>query len=117
MPALTKITTPLNLGKPMAFRKARNDKYRRDQEWQVWIDANRAELVAIGLPAEVYLDADRWLDFLENGHLHWHESSGFEFGHLSPKKLNALHRFLEREYGTDEKSPHLLSYVRVRCRP
>ena len=98
----------------MAFRQAKYDAHRRSQEWQGWIGRTRAELSAIGLPAELYLDEPRWLDFLENGHLHWHESSGFEYGHLQPAQLAALHRLLEREYGADEQSPPLLRWVRLR---
>jgi hypothetical protein len=99
----------------VAFRRAKTDAHRRSQEWHVWIDRARAELSAIGLPAEVYLDEARWLDFLANGHLHWHESNGFEFGDLTPPQLAALHRFLEREYGAAERCPPLLGWVRVRC--
>lgn len=87
----------------------------RSREWHAWIDRTRAELIGIGLPAEVYLEEARWLDFLENGHLHWHESAGFEFGQLLPGQLTALHRFLEREYGEAERCPPLLYWVRERC--
>lgn len=99
----------------MAFRRAKTDRHRRSQEWYAWIDRSRAELSAIGLPAEVYFDEARWHDFLENGHLHWHESSGFEFRDLSPGQLAALHRFLEREYGAAERPVPLLAWLRVRC--
>ncbi len=99
----------------MAFRRTKTDAHRWSQAWHEWIDAHRAELAAIGLPAEVYLDASRWSDFLENGHLHWHESSGFEFGHLPACQLAALHRFLEQEFGKAEHCPPLLGWVRVRC--
>jgi hypothetical protein len=99
----------------VAFRRANIDPHPRPQAWHEWIDRHRAELVAIGLPPEVYLDESHWADFLQNGHLHWHESSGFEFGDLSPGQLRALHRFLEREFGTAERPPPLLRWVRVRC--
>lgn len=69
----------------------------------------------MGLAPEVYLDEERWQDFLENGHLHWHESSGFEFGGLSDDQLSALLRLLEREYQLAERPPPLLEWVRVRC--
>jgi hypothetical protein len=97
----------------VSFRRAKTDAHRRSREWHIWIDRTRPELAAIGLPPVVYLDEQRWLDFLENGHLHWHESSGFEFGHLPPTQLAALHRFLEREYGA-KGCPPLLRWVRVR---
>lgn len=99
----------------MAFRRAKSGSNRRSQAWCAWIDRHRAELKAIGLPAEVYLDESRWYDFLENGHLHWHESSGFDFSDLSPGQLGGLHRFLEREYGSAERCVPLLAVVRVRA--
>src|SRR5262249_39694756 len=78
----------------MAFRRSKSDHHSTSQEWHSWIDRHRAEFAAIGLPAELYVDATRWNDFLENGHLHWRESSGFEFGDLSAAQLAALRRFL-----------------------
>jgi hypothetical protein len=54
----------------MAFRRPKTNNARRAQEWEYWIERHRVELTALGLPAEVYLDEARWLDFLENGHLH-----------------------------------------------
>jgi hypothetical protein len=85
------------------------------QKWHAWIDHHRAELVATGLPAEVYLEEDHWSDFLENGHLHWHSTSGFAFGDLSLSQLTALHRLLEREFGATEQCPPLLRWVCVRA--
>src|SRR5262245_49996188 len=99
----------------VGFRRAKTDTHGRSREWHAWIERTRPELGAIGLPAEVYLDEARWTDFLENGNLHWHESSGFEFGHLRAGQLAVLHRFLEQEYGTAERCPSLVAWVRVRC--
>jgi hypothetical protein len=99
----------------MSFRKPKPEARRRSNDWYAWIDLHRNELMAIGLPPEVYLDESHWSDFLQNGHMHWHQSSGFDFDQLSPGQLAALHRFLEREYGTRENWP-LLDWVRVRCR-
>ena len=98
----------------MSFRRTKANTLRRSHEWHAWINRTRAELSAIGLPAEMYLDEARWLDFLENGHLHCHESSGFEFGDLPPPQLAALHRFLDREYGAAEHCPPLLRWTRAR---
>lgn len=98
----------------MAFRRSNSKNNRHSQSWCDWIDRHRSELAAIGLPAEVYLDEAHWHDFLENGHLHWHESTGFEFGDLSPGQMDALHRFLLREYGASERCPALLKWVRHR---
>jgi hypothetical protein len=99
----------------MAFRRPKTDAHHRVKQWHAWIDHHRAALAAIGLPAEVYLNETRWQDFVENGHLHWHQSSGFEFGDLSPAQLAALHRFLEQEYGAADWCPPLLAWIRVRC--
>jgi hypothetical protein len=63
----------------------------------------------------VYSDEDHWLDFLENGHLHWHEDPWeFEFGQLSSAQLVAFHRFLESEYGHLDHPPPVLNWVPVR---
>lgn len=83
-------------------------------QWETWIDANRQKLFSIGLPPEVYLDESAWLDFLENGHLHWHPSSGFGFLQLSEKQLKALLRFLDIEYSGKVSTPNLLNWLRVR---
>jgi hypothetical protein len=98
----------------MAYRKPKSNDERRAREWHSWIERCRAELAAIGLPAEVYLDETHWWDFLQNGHLDWHESSGFAFDQLSLEQLRALHRFLEREHGQTEHPPLLLGWLRVR---
>jgi hypothetical protein len=99
----------------MVFKRTKTNAAHRAREWRAWIDQHRAGLAAIGLPPEVYLDESRWNDFLENGHLHWHESSGFEFGDLSPAQLAALKRFLDQQYGATERRPPLLEWLRVRC--
>ena len=99
----------------VAFRRAKADAHRRSRAWHEWIGLHRAELTAMGLPPEVYLDESHWSEFLENGYLEWHQSSGFEFGDLSAGRLAALHRFLEREFGEAEYPPPLLRWVRVRC--
>ena len=99
----------------MAFRQAKAYAQQHAQEWHGWRDRHQQGLAAIGLPPSVYADEARWLDFLENGHLHWHDDPWrFEFGHLSPGQLAALHRFLEAEYGQAERPPPLLGWVRVR---
>ncbi len=98
----------------MSFRKPKSNAESHTKEWHAWIEQHRSELISIGLPAEVFLDESHWSDFLLNGHIHWHESSGFEFDQLSIGQLTSLHRFLDREYGTGHKWP-LANWVRVRC--
>lgn len=92
----------------MAYRRPKTDDHARSLEWHGWIDRHRAELAAIGLPAEVYLNEARWHDFLANGHLDRHESSGFEFGDTRAGQLAGLGRFLEQKYGGSERPPPLL---------
>ncbi|MBI2920539.1 MAG: hypothetical protein HYY18_05595 [Planctomycetes bacterium] len=99
----------------MAFRKPKSSEHRTASKWEDWISRTRQELASIGLPPEVYLDQAHWRDFLENGGLDWHTSSGFSFELLLAGQLAALHRFLEREYGEAERIPPLLGWVRVRC--
>jgi hypothetical protein len=101
----------------MGFRRKPSDQHIRLKSWRIWIDSYCSKLSSIGLPPEVYLDESHWEDFLENGHLHWHESSGFEFAQLSPEQMIALHIFLELEYGDATPVPPLLNWVRVRCGP
>ena len=74
----------------MAFRQAKANAQQHAQEWHGWRDRHHQRLVAIGLPPSVYADEARWLDFLENGHLHRHDDPWrFEFGHFSSGQLAA----------------------------
>ena len=98
----------------MSFRHSKAGTQRHHNDWRDWIDLRRIELIAIGLPPETYLDKSHWSDFLQNGHMHCHESSCFEFTDLSPGQLAALRRFLEREYGSAEQGPPILDWLRVR---
>ena len=89
---------------------------RRDQH-RDWATAHGDELSEVGLPFRVFESADRWSDFLQNGHLHWHEDAGhFSFEQLSAEQRAGLHRFLEREHGRGE-APPLLRWLRVRAAP
>jgi hypothetical protein len=100
----------------MTFRHRKSNTRRQSRAWSAWVESNRAALLSFGLPAAVYLDEERWLDFLENGHLHWHEdSTHFAFDDLSIGQLDALRRFLEQQYGHSEQCPPLLRWLRVRC--
>lgn len=90
---------------------------RRDQEHRGWVRAYGDSLHDIGLPLRVFETAERWSDFLENGHLHWHEDGGrFSFEQLPADQRAALHRFLEREHARSE-APPLLRWLRVRAAP
>jgi hypothetical protein len=90
---------------------------QRSDPHRAWVSAHESELCDIGLPFRVYESADRWSDFLENGHLHWHDDAGhFSFEELSLEQRSALHRFLEREHHQGE-APPLLRWLRVRAAP
>ena len=83
----------------------------RDKAWKKWISENRDPLERIGLPLALYEDAARWEDFLENGHLHWHDGPPFDFGELRGGQMEQLCAFLERRY--PDKPPPLLGWLRV----
>jgi hypothetical protein len=100
----------------MSFRKAKCNKRLERSAWSDWVNQHQHALAATGLPPEVYLDAEHWQDFLENGHLHWHpeDSTGFDFNQLSGDQASSLLRFLEDQYGAENRNPPLLSWLRVR---
>jgi hypothetical protein len=100
----------------MSFRNSKRNSARERHAWDSWIGLHRRTFVSLGLPAEVYLSADHWNDFLENGYLEWHpeESTGFSFDQLPPALAGALRRFLEEQYGEEKRCPPLLQWLRVR---
>jgi hypothetical protein len=100
----------------MGFRRAKSRAHEDRETWGEWIDLHRRALGAIGLPPEVYLSADHWSDFLENGYLEWHpqDRTGFTFDDLPSASAGALWRLLEVEYGGEERCPPLLGWLRVR---
>jgi hypothetical protein len=100
----------------MGFRRAKSRAHHDRGPWAEWIGLHRPALQALGLPPEVYLSADHWADFLENGYLEWHpqDCTGFTVDRLSPASAGALRRFLEGQFGGDEQCPPLLGWLRVR---
>lgn len=77
-------------------------------DWHDWIVTHQATLRAIGLPSDVYLTEEHWLDFLENGHLHWHpdEDAGFDLTDLNRDQQRHLLRFLESQLENDSPISH-----------
>lgn len=95
---------------------ANDDARARRKRHDDWVRAHADELSAIALPFHVFETWERWSDFLENGHLHWHEDpSAFSFDALSEEQRGRLHRFLEREHGEADPVPTLLGWLRVRA--
>lgn len=99
------------------FRRQESASNRVSQQaWHSWIETHRTELISIGLPPEVYLNEKHWQDFLENGHLHWHPSSGFDFSKLNSGQAAALLRFLDEAYGANSSLLNLRGWLAVRLR-
>ncbi len=83
-----------------------------------WVHAHGDELSAMGLPSRIFESADDWTDFLESGHLHWHEDvDRFSFEDLTTEQCGALHRFLELQHAEGHHAFPLLGWLRVRAAP
>ena len=76
--------------------------FRRDREaelaWRRWLKAHEAELIAIGLPREVWADEMTWWRFL--WHCHHPPATNprnvrFSLADLSPEQQFRFHRFLD----------------------
>lgn len=90
---------------------------RRKDQHSDWLATHGEELSEMGLPLRAFESADRWSDFLQNGHLYLYEDAGhFSFEELSAEQRATLHCFLEREHGRRE-APPLLHWLRVRAAP
>ena len=95
----------------MSFR--RHSDHAGATAWRQWLLRARSDLEQIGLPLAVYETSERWDDFLENGHLHWHsEGPRFDFTELPPERMHQLRLLLERDFG--QAPPPLLRFLRVR---
>lgn len=78
--------------------------FRRDREselaWRRWVRAHEAELVAIGIPREVWADRTTWYRFLWHGH-HPPASNArdvrFRLADLSEERQRRLYRLLAAE--------------------
>lgn len=101
----------------MSFRPKPHDR-DAEKRWQEWMDLHRQDLRSCGLAPEVLLSFDHWVDFLENGWLHWHEkeSSHWRAQQLSGTQKAALLRLLESKGGELELQSDVLRSMRVACR-
>ena len=76
--------------------------FRRDRDtelvWRQWVKAHEAELIAIGIPREVWADRLTWWRFLEHT-IHPDVSNArdvrFRLEDLSPDQQLRFHRFLD----------------------
>lgn len=76
--------------------------FRRDHDtelaWRKWVRAHEDELVAIGIPREVFIDRMTWWRFLEHA-LHPPASSArdvrFRLEDLSPDQQLRFYQFLD----------------------
>jgi hypothetical protein len=100
----------------MSFRRPESDAHAHQRQWGEWIAAHRAELAAMGLPPEVYLDEARWDDFLQNGGLDWHEGTGWSFADLTTDEMRALRRFLNQHFANDSRCRHLIGFLAERLK-
>lgn len=76
--------------------------FRRDseseREWRRWVDAHQNELIAIGIPREVWADRLTWQRFIEHG---YHATGPtphdvrFRLEDLSDERQHRLYRFLD----------------------
>lgn len=98
------------------MRDAHPSRGRR--EHRAWVHANADALSEAGLPLRVFETKERWADFVENGHLHFHEDGGrFSVEQLTEAQRMALHTMIERSHGQVEPVPRLLSWLRARRAP
>lgn len=93
--------------------------YRRDntaaREWQAWIRQHEAELVACGVPREVWADELTWALFVDHG---YHPSDPrdvrFNVADLTAEQQERLYQFLDRILPTARHGSSLWSYLHFR---
>jgi hypothetical protein len=78
----------------MGYRKQSNEQH----SWKQWLAKSRADLINAGLPDFLWAERLRWLHFVEHGYDH---QTGWKPEMLAPVQLEALRKFIEREYGTN----------------
>ncbi|AWM36304.1 hypothetical protein GobsT_59080 [Gemmata obscuriglobus] len=79
----------------MSFRR---DK-QGEREWRLWVAANEADLIAVGVPREVWADRLTWWRFVDHGY-HPPVSNAcdvrFRLADLSGEQQHLLYLFLDR---------------------
>jgi hypothetical protein len=78
----------------MSFRRGHD----AELEWRRWVRAHEAELIAIGIPREVWADRLTWWRFVDNGshppECNRHDVR-FSAGDLPEPQQRRLYRFLD----------------------
>lgn len=78
----------------MSFRRNRET----EREWRLWVTTHEDELIAIGVPREVWADRLTWWRFVEHGH-HPDVSDArdvrFRLADLSREQQHRLYQFLD----------------------
>jgi hypothetical protein len=95
--------------------------FRRDREsedeWRRWVRAHEAELIAIGIPREVWVDRLTWWRFVEEGY-HPPVSNArdvrFSADDLSTDQQHRLYQFLDRVLPEARYSYSLWAVLRSR---
>lgn len=97
----------------MGFRRSRTDHKEKRRQAE-WLDQRRGVLQAIGVPVEILIDYEHWIDFLEYGELERFlaDSLGFSFSDLTVDQSRRLLEFLERHY--PEEKPAVYRWLKVR---
>jgi hypothetical protein len=99
----------------MSFRQPKSNRAAEDHAWREWLRANEPALKRAGLPPSVMMSAAHWYDFVQNGHLEWHQSDGFSFGELSSEQMAILLDVLELSLkAAPEYTGPMIGWLRVR---
>jgi hypothetical protein len=78
----------------MSFRRDRETEL----EWRRWVKAHETELIAVGIPREVWADRWTWWRFLEHAHHPAADNARdvrFRLEDLSPDQQLRFYRFLD----------------------
>ncbi len=77
--------------------------FRRDRDtelgWRQWVSAHQDELIAIGIPREVWADRLTWWRFVDHGYHPPIENARdvrFKVSDLSDEQQRRLYQFLDR---------------------
>ena len=103
----------------MSFKQPKGFGNHTQKEWDTWLSLHRETLEKIGLPKCTYQSPSHWVDFLENGELHWHpeQSDGFYFLDLSKEQMAELLVFLENANIFEPDCYNILEWLRHNLKP